>query len=77
VLANVEQLSAELLAVADPNGAAQLVNSDVDQLADPLAFLSLTSREGTGVAQQLLNAVTDVAHATSTAAPGQRLRAYF
>jgi hypothetical protein len=62
VLADVEQLSAELLAVAEPNGAAQLIDADVDQLADPLALLSLTSRERTGVAQQLLDAVADVRH---------------
>jgi hypothetical protein len=51
VLADVEQLSAELLAVTDPNGAVQLVDPDVDQLADPVALLSLTSCEGTRVAQ--------------------------
>jgi hypothetical protein len=62
VLADAEQLSAELLAIAEPNGAAQLINADVDQLADALALLSLTSGEGTGVAKQLLDAVADVAH---------------
>jgi len=56
-LADVEQLSAKLLAVAKPNGAAQLVDADVDQLADALALFSLTSGEGTGVAEQLLDAV--------------------
>jgi hypothetical protein len=62
VLADAEQLSAKLLAIAEPNVAAQLIDADVNQLADPLALLSLTSGEGAGVAEQLLDAVADVAH---------------
>jgi hypothetical protein len=68
-LADAEQLSAELLTVADPNGAAELVDADVDQLADALALLSLTSREGAGVAKQLLDAVADVAHCSASSSP--------
>jgi hypothetical protein len=66
LLANVEQLSAELVAVAEPNGAAELIDADVDQLADALTLLSLTSGEGAGVAEQLLNAVADVAQSATS-----------
>jgi len=76
-LADVEQLSAKLLPVADAKGAMQLIDADINQLADPLALLSLTGCKGACVTQKLFDAMADVAHSTSTAAPGQRLRAYF
>jgi hypothetical protein len=68
-LSDVKQLSAELLAVADAGHTAQLVDSDVDQLADALALLSLTSGESAGIAEQLLDAVANVAHCSASSSP--------
>jgi hypothetical protein len=38
VLAKVEEFSAELLAVADAHRAAELIDTDVDQQPQPVAF---------------------------------------
>jgi hypothetical protein len=69
----VKQLSAELLGAWQ---CGQLVDANVDQPLQPLAFILAPLLVSAGVGQQLLEAVADVGHATSTVAPGQRFWAY-
>jgi hypothetical protein len=52
-LAELQQLSAKLLAIADAGDAVQLVNPQIDQLLQPVAFILLPLTVGARISQQL------------------------
>ena len=72
----MEQLSAKLVPIADTRDAVQLINADIDQVLEPFAFILAALTVGACVVQQLFEAMADIAHTTSTVAPGQRFCAY-
>jgi len=52
-LSELQQLSAKLLPVADASDAMQLINANIDQMLESLAFILPTLTVGARIAKQL------------------------
>jgi hypothetical protein len=53
-LSELQQFSAKLLPVADASDAMQLINANIDQVLQSLAFILPTLTVGACIAKQLL-----------------------